>query len=126
MPKVIAIIDDDTDMQYLYSLLLEDILESGELKAHYFSDSRDLEPWLKHNQADLILSDISMPHLTGPELGHCIRKMGLSTPTYFVSGHPESEYAKELKEIGDCRYFAKPFNSSQFLKTLITDLGIEG
>lgn len=125
MSKLIAIIDDDIDMEYLYTLILSEVVESGALIAQFFSDSRDLGPWLQHNQPDLILSDISMPHLSGTELGHCIRKMGITAPTYFVSGHLESEYSKELNEIGGCRYFTKPFNTANFLQTLISDLGIK-
>jgi len=68
----------------------------------------------------------SMPHLSGPELGHCIREMGLNVPTYFVSGHSECEYAEQIKEIGGCRYFTKPLNTALFLQTLRTDLGIKG
>jgi len=53
-----AIIDDDLEMEFLYSLILSEIISSGALTAHFFSDSRDFQPWLELNSPDLILSDI--------------------------------------------------------------------
>jgi FixJ family two-component response regulator len=67
-----------------------------------------------------------MPHILGPELGHCIRAMELTIPIYFVSGHLENEYAEQLKKIGNCRDFTKSINTSDFLQSLKTDLGMKG
>lgn len=125
-PKLIAIIDDDEEIVYIYNLILEELIAAGRVLTHLFVDVREFKSWLQTNQPDLIISDISMPHITGPELGHCIRAMGLTIPTYFVSGHSESEYAEQLKEIGGYRYFTKPINTSDFLQSLKTDLGIKG
>lgn len=126
MSKLIAIIDDDLEMEVLYNLLLEDLIISEEAEIRFFSDSRLFELWLRYNEPDLIVSDISMPYISGLELGHRIRQSGHMMPTYFVSGHEEKEFADKLKEIGRCRYLSKPFDTTLLINFMKTDLGLSG
>lgn len=124
MSKLIAIVDDEVEMEFLYTLLLEDLINDYGVKIKFFSDSRMFSLWLRFNMPDLILTDISMPYLSGPELGHRIRETGQSILTYFVSGHDEEDYRESMKELGVCRYLAKPINTPAFLQYLKTDLGL--
>lgn len=126
MTKLIAIVDDEVEMEFIYTLMLEEIIQSNQVQMKFFSDTRYFESWLQYNMPDLILSDISMPHLTGLELGHRIREMGRKIPTYFVSGHEEKEFADSIEKLGMCRYFAKPINTAHFLEFIKTDLGLKG
>ena len=126
MAKLIAIIDDEVEMEFIYMLMLEEIIETNQVKMKFFSDTRYFESWLQYSLPDLILTDISMPHLTGLELGHRIREMGRIIPTYFVSGHEETEYAESIEKFGMCRYIAKPINTIHFLEFIKTDLGLKG
>ena len=124
MPKLIAIIDDEIEMEFLYTLILEDLIKEYGIKIKFFSDSRIFEQWLRFNIPDLILTDINMPYLSGPELGHRIRETGKSILTYFVSGHEEDKFRDSMKELGVCRYLSKPINTPTFLQYLKTDLGL--
>ena len=126
MPKIIAIIDDEVEMEYIYNMLLEDVIESREVDVRFFSDSRLFEQWLRHNNPDLILSDISMPFISGAELGHRIRQSGKNICTYFVSGHDEHDYQQTMKELGISRYIAKPLNLNKMMEFIKTDLGLTG
>ena len=126
MSKLIAIVDDETEMEELYELLLEDLIKDHGLRVKFFSDSRMFELWMKFNLPDLILTDISMPYLSGPELGHRIRETGQNIITYFVSGHDEKDFKSSMKELGVSRYLSKPINTSVFIEYLKSDLGLEG
>lgn len=126
MSKLVAIIDDEVEMEFIYELMLEDLIQSEQISMKFFSDAREFVGWFQANPPDLILCDISMPHLNGTELGHRIRKAGLNIPTYFVSGHDERDYADSLKQLGVCRFLPKPININNFLHFLKTDLALKG
>lgn len=124
MIKTIAIIDDEAEMEYLYELMLEELLAKELVELKYFSDAREFLKWIPENNPHIILSDISMPYVSGPELGHRIRELSLSAPIYFVSGHEEREYQNSLKQIQHCRYLSKPINTDHFVNLIKTDLGL--
>ena len=124
MQKVVAVIDDELEMEDLYELILEKQIKRGLINLKFFSDSRDFLNWFQGNQPDLILSDINMPHLGGPEVMKLVRKSGSGIPTYFVSGYAESEYARAMKELGVYRFISKPMNFSHVQSLIEYDLGI--
>ena len=57
MPKLIAIIDDEAEMEFYSSLVFEKALNQGLIKLKFFLDSRDFFEWFAVNGLDLILSD---------------------------------------------------------------------
>lgn len=126
MPKIIAIIDDEIEMEFIYNMLLEDVIKSREVDVKFFSDSRLFENWIRFNNPDLILSDISMPFISGTELGHRIRQTGRNICTYFVSGHDEYDYKEAMEKLGVSRYIAKPLNLNKMIEFIKTDLGLTG
>ncbi len=126
MPKLIAIIDDEREMEDIYSILLEDMVLTDDIQLKFFSDARLFVLWLKFNQPDLILSDITMPFLSGTELGRRIRETGKSICTYFVSGHLEDDYKETMKELGVSRYLSKPINFNDMVDYIKTDLNLLG
>ncbi len=91
MSKLIAIIDDEPEMEFLYEFIFERAIQRKQVKLKFFQDSRKFGDWFSINRPDLILSDINMPHISGPELSRSIRLSGRSVPIYFISGHLEQE-----------------------------------
>jgi two-component system, response regulator YesN len=126
MTKLIAIVDDEAEMELIYSIVLDKFIKKNQIEMRFFSDSRLFELWLRFNHPDLILTDISMPFLTGPELGHRIRETGKSIKTYFVSGHEELDYQDSIRDLGISRYIPKPLCVENLLDNLKTDLLLEG
>ena len=124
MTKLIAVIDDELEMEYIYKLLLEQQIRRGLIKLVFFSDSRNFMVWLKNNGPDLILTDINMPYLDGPTLMDEIKKSGRSIPTYFVSGHDEYEFRKIMRDLGVYRFISKPLDFNNVLGLIELDLGI--
>jgi DNA-binding response OmpR family regulator len=67
---------------------------------------------LHRGQVELVVSDIVMPRVTGPELRARLREQGSVTPFLFVSGYPHlvARHDVEAHEILD-----KPFRPDQLL-----------
>ncbi|MDF1565452.1 MAG: response regulator [Deltaproteobacteria bacterium] len=65
---------------------------------------------------DLLITDVVMPEMTGPELVEQLRARELQPPVLFISGHASDEKALE----GDERaaFLAKPFASAQLLEAV--------
>lgn len=124
MRKLVAIIDDELEMEFLYSVILEKQIKRGLLSLKFFSDTREFLKWFESNNPDLILSDINMPHLSGPEIIKLVRTSGRGIPTYFVSGHAEEEYSQVMKELGVYRFISKPLNFNHVQGLIELDLGI--
>jgi DNA-binding NtrC family response regulator len=124
VPKLIAIIDDEPDMEFYFSVLFDKAIQRKLVKIKFFQDSRKFYEWFMTNEPDLVLSDINMPHISGPELSKSIRLAGRSVPIYFISGYAEKDYQELLSEIGLCRFLAKPLNPVQFNGLIELDLNL--
>lgn len=124
MRKIVAIIDDEEEMEQIYSLLLETHIKKGLLELQFFSDSRKFIKWMDHHEPHIILSDINMPYLQGPEVIELIKKTGRSIPTYFISGFDQEDYKIVMRELGVYRFLSKPLNFNHLLSLIELDLGI--
>jgi EAL domain-containing protein (putative c-di-GMP-specific phosphodiesterase class I) len=63
---------------------------------------------LDQRRVDAIISDVSMPEMSGVELVHAIRKRDVDVPVIMVTGGPTVETAIEAIEQGVYRYLIKP------------------
>jgi DNA-binding NtrC family response regulator len=122
--KLIAVIDDEVEMEFIYTLMLESQIKRGLINLKFFSDSRTFVEWLNYNEPDLILTDINMPHLNGPKIIDLVKNSGRSIPTYFVSGYDEFEFKKIMQELGVYRFVSKPFDFNNVQGLIELDLGI--
>jgi FixJ family two-component response regulator len=122
--KLIAVVDDEKEMEYIYTMLLETPIKRGLIRLKFFSDSRTFVEWMSHSQPDLILTDINMPHLDGLQLMKVVNETGRNVPTYFVSGHDETDFKNIMKELGVYRFLSKPLNFNNVLGLIELDLGI--
>lgn len=75
------------------------------------------EGWDKFNahKIDLIVTDITLPQLTGLELISMIRLRNSTIPILILSAHTESSYLLESIKYGVDGYLLKPFDLEQFL-----------
>ena len=124
MSKTVAIIDDEAEMEYIYSVMLENPIKQGLIDIKFFTESRDFFTWLESNDPDLILSDINMPDISGPDILSRVRQTGRIIPTYLVSGYEESKYRKLMEDLGVWRFLTKPLNFSKVCSFIELDLGL--
>ncbi len=58
---------------------------------------------------DVLITDVVMPRVTGPELARTIREHRPDVPVIFVSGYPQDKFA-EAMSMSKTAYVAKPFS----------------
>ena len=78
------------------------------------------EAWEKfnHNRIDLVVTDITLPHINGLELISMIREQNATIPLLILSAHTESKYFLESIKYGVDGYLMKPFDLEQFLSVV--------
>jgi DNA-binding NtrC family response regulator len=103
MPKILVVDDDDTIRDTLYELLSEEYLcQTAETAEKAFAR-------LEADAYDVVLTDISMPGLSGLELLGHIRQMFPNTPVIMISGIGDEEHAQGLIRLGAFDFLLKPF-----------------
>ena len=120
--KTILIADDDKVTVHLLS---------ARLKAKGFNvivAFDTMQAWMSalSSSPTAILLDIGMPGGTGIDV---LEKLKRSPKTYMipvivVSGNPDSEIAKTVKEIGAEEFFSKPIDLEKLHRTLLEVLGM--
>jgi DNA-binding NtrC family response regulator len=104
MSRVLVVDDDETIRDTLYELLSEDYLcQTAETAEKAFA-RLDAETY------DVVLTDISMPGLSGLELLGHIRQKYSDTPVIMISGIGDQEHAQGLIRIGAFDFLLKPFS----------------
>jgi EAL domain-containing protein (putative c-di-GMP-specific phosphodiesterase class I)/PleD family two-component response regulator len=75
------------------------------------------EAWEKFNdnKIDLVVTDITLPQMSGLELLSLIRARNSNIPLLILSAHTESKYFLESIKYGVDGYLVKPFDLEQFL-----------
>ena len=77
------------------------------------ADGHEALALINEKEYDVVLSDISMPGMTGTELLRNIRKKDLDVPVILITGAPALETAMEAIELGALRYLTKPVGPDQ-------------
>ena len=104
MPKILVVDDDDTIRDTLYELLSEEYLcQTAETAEKAFAR-------LEADSYDVVLTDISMPGLSGLELLRHIRQKFPNTPVIMISGIGDQDHAQGLIKLGAFDFLLKPFS----------------
>src|SRR2546428_9323751 len=104
MSRVLVVDDDETIRYTLYELLSEDyVCQTAETAEKAFA-RLDADPY------DVVLTDISMPGLSGLELLGHIRQRFTDTPVIIISGISDQEHAQGLIKLGAFDFLLKPFS----------------
>ena len=117
MLKVMLVDDEPFIMQGLSVLI--DWEDLGYKIVKTASNGGEAYEYLKENRVDLIISDISMPVMSGLDLLKKIREEGLSD-AYFVvlSGYNDFAYAQQAIRYTCMDYLLKPINKEELTDIL--------
>ncbi|HBB89222.1 MAG TPA: hypothetical protein DC047_16585 [Blastocatellia bacterium] len=104
MPRVLLVDDDETIRDTLYELLSENyVCQTAETAEKAFAR-------LDADEYDVVLTDISMPGLSGLELLGHVRQKFPNTPVIIISGIGDQEHAQGLIRLGAFDFLLKPFS----------------
>lgn len=70
-------------------------------------------------QPDIVLTDITMPHMDGLELMKALKNSLPQISVVMITGHTEFQYAREALRHGATDYLVKPFEAQELLITLL-------
>lgn len=69
----------------------------------------------------LILADVGLPDIRGPELGKTLRDLEPSARILFMSGHSPEDLA-DVARLANAHFLPKPFDPDQLLRSVETVL----
>ena len=103
MADVLVVDDDDVIRETLLELL------DGHYQCQEASTAEEALRKLEAHPFDVVLTDISMPGLSGSELLQRARELYPDTPVIIMSGLSDQEQAHSLINRGAFDYLLKPF-----------------
>jgi len=112
MAKILIVDDDDTIRDTLYELLSSDYACQTAETAEKALARVEAEAY------DVVLTDISMPGLSGLELLGHIRQKFPHTPVIIISGISDQEHAQGLIRLGAYDFLLKPFSLEMVEKSV--------
>jgi two-component system response regulator AtoC len=114
----VLVVDDDPSILELYSRALG---ASG-YDVAVAKSAVEAQSFMSTDALDAIISDISMPEMTGLEFLRLVRRHDLDVPVILVTAQPDVKTAIEAVEHGAFRYLLKPVA----LAVLIVGVGCPG
>ncbi len=112
MARILLVDDDETIRDTLYELLSEDyVCQTAETAEKAFAR-------LEADEYDVVLTDISMPGLSGLELLGHVRQKFPNTPVIIISGIGDQEHAQGLIKLGAFDFLLKPFSLAMVEKSV--------
>lgn len=112
MPLILVVDDDEVIRDTLYELLSE------EYDCQTAQTAEQALARLEVDNYDVVLTDISMPGLSGLELLGHVRQKYPNTPVIIISGISDKEHAQGLIRLGAFEYLLKPFRLEVVEKTV--------
>ncbi len=110
----VLVVDDEPHLREAYARVISGLGFDVEVAV----DGADAARRFTRGGFDLVLSDVSMPALTGVQLLKKLRQTDLDVPVILVSGNPTLDSALEAVEHGATRYLKKPFDLAVLRETV--------
>ncbi|MEE9543388.1 MAG: response regulator [Thermodesulfobacteriota bacterium] len=116
MNKKILIADDETSIREV----LSELLSTEGFLVETASDGAEALKLIEKETFDLVITDIRMPNMSGPELYDTVVKEHsyLKDKVIVLTGDILGEEAKDFILKSGCLYILKPFNPGELLKVL--------
>jgi DNA-binding NtrC family response regulator len=113
MPKIL-IADDQNDMRWLLSRLLE---EQG-LEVSTADDGVQVLAWVQQEIPHAILLDLKMPRLDGLQALAQLKELAPEVPVIVITAHSDIPSAVQAMKLGAYDFLTKPFDNDELLYTV--------
>jgi PAS domain S-box-containing protein len=98
------------------------VLRSGGYEVLEAADGAEALPLLQRQQIDLLISDVVMPHMSGPELAGHARELNPGLPVILCSGYA-ADSRNTGGDVADYLCLEKPFSAAELLEAVRSSLG---
>lgn len=117
--KHVFMVDDEASLVGM----LQNIMSSWGMKVTAFLSSEEALAYIKDHasQPDILITDQTMPKITGLDLAKKIRLLRPDVPILIASGYSDKINAKEAMQQG-FGFIIKPFNQVELLSKLMNEL----
>lgn len=112
MASILIVDDDDHVRDVLYQLFETDHL------CHVAGTAERALEYFETESYDVIITDISMPGLSGVELLSRLRQSQPNTPVIVITGIQDEALTKGLIDLGAFDYIVKPFSLEAIEETV--------
>ena len=116
--KRILVVEDDN----FFREALVDVLTKKKYEVVAADNGRTAKEILATQGVDLILSDIQMPHLTGPELLEWVNER-TQTPCVLMTGFSNLLETMSAHELGAKGFLSKPFSNTDLFHAIESIIG---
>jgi EAL domain-containing protein (putative c-di-GMP-specific phosphodiesterase class I) len=113
-PGTIVLVDDEPEALRAF----QRTLRGAGYQVEAFGDAREAVKRVSVGGVHVVVSDISMPEMTGVELLRTIREHDADLPVVLVTGLPAIESATDAVEYGAFKYIVKPFQPDELRATV--------
>lgn len=114
----VLVVDDEADLKSLIKDILVmqgfEVITASNGKEGLSTIEKETKPF------DLIISDVMMPTMSGPELKEELEIRGIQTPFLFLSGYSEDTLFNKLTTMNQPEFLEKPFNSAALIEKIHT------
>ncbi len=112
----ILLIDDETSIVQIEKQMLEDL---GYIVTTRTDSMEALEGFrMLPDQFDLVITDMTMPNLTGVDLSHKILEIRPDIPIILCTGFSDKINKERAQELGIQEYLEKPFDKADFARAI--------
>ncbi len=113
MKQQLIIIDDEPKAGRLMARYLDDTYE-----CHVFIDPVEAIEYFAKESADLVITDMQMPNLTGAQVLAQIREMDGQIPVIVITAYSNVDNAIEVLRLGATDFVKKPFDIEELKITI--------
>ena len=112
-PKIIVVDDDPLILEAVSALLSE-----YDYASFPYENASDAFEYLKAGDTDVVLTDISMPGMTGLELLDKIKALYPQVPVILMTAYSETLSVTLLRDNGAFDFIKKPFSPDTLVSTV--------
>jgi diguanylate cyclase (GGDEF)-like protein/putative nucleotidyltransferase with HDIG domain len=110
----ILVVDDEPEI----CSFIQDALTLEGMHCTVATNCKTVEAILQKQTFDVVISDISMPEMSGLDLLGHVNNFSPSTKTILMTAHRRVDWAQEALRLGAFDYLEKPFNLKMFYKSV--------